>query len=312
MTNDQELPRAKTTNKSSFFAIFLVTICFLILTLVVAGVIYGGISFRNQIFRLREHQAHQQHQIAAMQSALESLTLPAEKRSRVLAQAEYLTRLANFSLSFERNVPVVVNLLKTADQQLSSLADPTLTSVRQSLANDIEALQAVPKVDLAGLIMRINAISQQINQLPIIPSQLKKPIMPAITTPPPPESFWKRGLEATGRALKNVVVVRHLEQPVEPLLPPELQTYLILNIQLKLSQAQWAALHQQPEIYQQSLQQAILWIRQYFVQNDNLTQNVLENLAELQKVNIKPPVPDISNSLNLLRHELEKAALKIP
>lgn len=310
MTNEQEINKPQSNSKTSYLALVLAVIGFLGLIVVIAGVVYGWISFSNQTYRLREHVAHQQHQLVAMQSALQSLTLPAEKRNRVLAEAEYLTQLANLNLSFERNITAVINLLKAADQQLSSLADPTLNPIRQALANDIAALQATPKVDLAGLVMRINAISQQVNQLPVIPSRLQKPITAAIVQPVPPESFWKRGLEATGRALKNVVVVRHLEQPVEPLLPPEQQTYLILNIQLKLSQAQWAALHQQPEIYQQSLQQAINWIRQYFVQNNTLTQNVLENLIELQKVTIKPAVPDISNSLNLLRNELDKSTLK--
>ena len=115
-------------------------------------------------------------------------------------------------------------------------------------------------------------------------------------------------LESVGHALKEVVVVRHIEQPVAPLLPPQQQVYLTQNIQLQLSCAQWALLHQQQQVYQQCLAQANGWIAQYFVQSAPATQSVLAALTELRKVDAKPALPDLSQTLEQIRNQLAQPA----
>jgi len=297
----------------SRFTTFILMLCFLGIILVALFAVYlwfNARSLERHVWHLRNQAAQQQHLLDATQVTLQNLTQPEVKRMRALVEAEYLVKLANLNLEFERSTPLVINLLKTADQQLAVLGDPTLIHVRQALTNDISALEAAPKLDISGLILKINAISQQIPQLPVLPSKTKSIPANAAAAPIEP-SAWKRSLNAVGHALSNVVVVRHLDQPIEPLLPPQEQVYLILNIQLQLSQAQWAVLHQQPEIYQQSLQQADSWIKQYFLQKETITQSVLQQLAELQNTNVKPVLPNISNSLNAIQAALSMPA-KLP
>jgi uroporphyrin-3 C-methyltransferase len=314
----ENLPESKSTTvvKTSRLATFLAVLGILGVVLLALALIYlwlTTLTLERRVFHLRSHVQQHQQILTNVQSAIQTLSQPQEKRTRALTEADYLVRLADLSLDFENNIPLTINLLKMADEQLGALNDPTLTRVRQTLTEDITTLQAVPKVDLSGLILKINAISDQIPQLPIIPTELSKPAAETALTSPQttqPTSVWVRGLDAVGRAFKNVVVVRHLEQPVEPLLPPQQRAYLVLNIQSKLSQAEWAVLHQQPEIYQQSLRQVIAWVQQYFTQNATITQSVLQELTELQKANVKPVKPTISNSLNAIQNALNLPAPK--
>lgn len=303
----------KNVKKGSRFALFLAFISILGVIAVASLLVFlrqQVIQLQSQTQLLQQTLTQDQQTLASLQTSVQTLAAPQAKTSRALSEAEYLVELANYNLHFQGDVTVAVNLLKAADQQLNLTQDPTATPVRQILANNIMTLQSIPQLDLAGMILQINAISQQVALLPIVPDQLTKPaVTQKETISSAPERVWQRGLESVGHALREVVVVRHLEQPAVPLLPPQQQVYLIQNIQLQLSQAQWALLHQQPQIYQQSLQQASSWIEQYFVSAAG-TQSVLAALVQLQKVDIKPTLPDLSATLQQIRDQLTQA-LKI-
>lgn len=299
----------------SRFTSFLISFTFILAVLLTLAAIYfwfASQSLTRHVQHLRTQTTQQQRTLTSVQATLQDLTQPQAKRARALNEAEYLVNLANLNLDFEGNVSLVINLLKTADQQLAALNDPTLMRVRQALAYDITQLEAAPKLDLPGLILKINAISQQIPQLPVMPNELSKPTTtttsPDTTTAELPA--WRKAMSAVGQALTNVVVVRRLNQPIAPLLSPEQRIFSVLNIQLELGQAKWAALHQQPEIYKESLQQAINWTKQYFLQKDSITQSVLQQLTELQKINIKPVLPSIASSLNAIQEALNTSVIK--
>lgn len=253
----------------------------------------------------------QQQTITNLQNTVQTLSQPQVHTARALAEAEYMVQLAQLNLTFEGNIDAVLRLLKAADAQLAPLNDPTLLPIRQLLSNHIAALETITRPDLAGTMVRLNTLSQQINQLPIVATQLTKPAnenTTTVTTSTAP--FWERGLDSVGHALKEMVVIRRSHQPTQPLISPEQQVYLIENIQLQLSQAQWAALHQQPQVYQQSLNQSLRWVQQYFVPTSPQTQQVVNALTELQKVDIKPNYPDLTDLLKALQNESLKSPLK--
>lgn len=307
----------QTRHNSSGLSTFLLMLSLIGVILVALG---GGYLFlrintlHQRISHLDKEVFQQTQDIAATQNAMQSLTQPQEKRARALSEAEYLVKLASLDLNFEGNVPLAIHLLNTADQQLAELNDPTLNKVRQTLVEDITTLQAAPALDLSGLVLKINAIGQQLNQLPLIAQSIKQAPKTSESTELPAikQSMWHRGLESVGTAFKDMVVVRRIDRPQEPLLLPEQRSYLLLNIQLKLSQAQWAALHQQPEIYRQNLQQAKAWIQQYFLQNSSATQNVINGLSELEKINVKPTLPDLTRSLKQIEDFFNPPTVKTP
>lgn len=292
---------------------FFLTLQIILFIVLICGAIYLWLNQQSLLRRsLHLHSTiiRQQQQIMNLQAGLQNLAQPQEKRLRALNEAQYLAQLANINLTFQGNMGVATELLKLAEQQIASANDPTLMAVRQALTGDITSLQSAPKVDIAGIIIKLDSLSQQLPNLPIVPTIHPSPRQPSTMTENKIVPAWQRGLEAMGHALTNVVVVRRLDQPVQPLLPPEKQTYLVMNMQLKLSQAQWAVIHQQVNVYQQNLQQVIHWIKQYFQQNAEITQNVLAQLTELQQTNIKSNGPALTRSLNAIQTALNNASIK--
>ena len=59
----------------------------------------------------------------------------------LIAEADYLVRMAGRKLWLENDVRTAILLLVNADKRLSSLADPSVLPVRAHLAEDIQTLQ---------------------------------------------------------------------------------------------------------------------------------------------------------------------------
>ncbi len=215
----------------------------------------------------------------------------------LLTEARYYTKLANDNLQFSRNIPLAIFLLKAADQEMSHVTDSKAAEIRKNLATDIANLQVAPQVDVPGLYMKLTALNNQLDQLPLqaMQSNLQEP--KPVLADAPSESVWKRGFHETWRALKNIVVVRYNPNGSMPLVTPEQKAFLYQNIHAMLAQSTWALLHQQPDIYQSSLQQLTQWIKRYFVLDASATQGVLNEIAQLEKVDIHPPAPLVTNTL---------------
>ncbi len=83
--------------------------------------------------------------------------------------------------------------------------------------------------------------------------------------------------------LKKLVVVRHNEEEVQPLLSPLHQALLRDSIRLDLQQAQWALLQNNPKVYNLSLTHALQNIKRNFAENEQSTQALIKQLQDLQE-----------------------------
>ncbi len=80
-----------------------------------------------------------------------------------LSEVEYLLRIANQRLLLQRDVKTAKLALISADARLRELADPHYFGVREQIAAELEALEAVPTVDTDGIYASLQA-SQQAHQ----------------------------------------------------------------------------------------------------------------------------------------------------
>src|SRR5690554_2778112 len=85
-----------------------------------------------------------------------------------LAEAEYLLRLANQRVLLERNSGNAVALAKSVDEILRDLNDPDVFPVRKALASEIGELVVAGDIDREGVYLRLLALSEEINKLPLI------------------------------------------------------------------------------------------------------------------------------------------------
>jgi len=227
-----------------------------------------------------------------------------------LAEAQYLLRLANQRVLMERRPEGALTLLRSADKVLADLDDVSLYSLRQTLAQDIAKLEAVPKLDVEGTYLRLAALIEQSRELPTLSleQQSQLPDMLKEITPDVVDETLQQDIQnAFGRAmssLENLVVIQQHDRTVEPLLSPEQGHYLRQNLQLLLEQAQLALLRQQQAIYETSLKRSIELIGRYFDADNSATQALSQALEQLKTLQVAPQMPDINGSLDKLQQHM--------
>lgn len=221
----------------------------------------------------------------------------------LMAEAEYLVKLANQRLLLVKDVPTALAALKAADARLAEVADPALLNIRKILAGDIQKLKNIPGIDVAGLSITLSTLANNIPNLPLRTPDPKTHKLDEAgkTTATHQVKSIKDLPSAIWQDIKSLIVIRHHQQPVEPLLSPEQHFFLVQNLALLLEQARLALLNGQNEIYQDRLNATAKWVSQFFDPEHNVTRNMLATIKELQKYDIDPALPDISGTFSALQ-----------
>lgn len=228
----------------------------------------------------------------------------------VLGEADYLVRLASHRLLVDRDVVVATTLLENADQLLQTLDDPQLFRLRQALAGDVAALRLIEGVDRTGIYLRIDALQHAIADLPLESYFHERGEALVFTVEEAedgvPASWWTsviRRLKGAWHQLDDYIRIYRRDQPLQPLLSPDEEVYLRLNLRLMLEQAQLALLQQEPGAYEVSLNKARKWLQDYFVA-DERSQALQTKLGELSGLVIVQALPTLDDSLNAMRQVL--------
>jgi len=227
----------------------------------------------------------------------------------LLAEVEYLLRLANQQAVLIRDTQGASVLLDNADSILQELGDSYFSEVRELIAEERVALSLHSKLDKEGLYFRIAALSEHIQKLPVVDLQnvtQQQEENNAIdeTAVIKNQTFWQRmlqSLKAMFAKLGGVIKIQQHDSEIGPLISPQEQLYLKLNMRLMLEQAQFAVLQEKQAVFQDSLQKSATWLDQYFVMDKEQKLALIEELNSLQQLNIEAPLPDIAGSANKLK-----------
>jgi len=221
------------------------------------------------------------------------------KEAWMLPEVKTLIRRANMILTLEHNTPAAIDLLKRADTYLAQLHDTALLNLRKILAHDIATLQALPKPDLTKIYLRLQNLSDQIKQLPLIDTGVitEKSSTQKKSAPKETQPIWKRFFIGTWNSISTFLVIRHHQQPIQPLLTAQQHQIAITKLQILCSQAQWAVLQHRNKIYHHVLQQIQQTVKNSFLQNSRYTKMILDELSALQQINIDITPPPLDNAL---------------
>ena len=236
------------------------------------------------------------------------------RKDWLLAEVEYLLRLANQRVLME-NTPIgALALLESADKILQQTDDVSIFSVRRSLAADIAALSAIPHIDQEGLYLKIDALSTQINQLKLVPITDKKQLPKIIdevatdAVNDAQQSSLAKIWDKASAKLEKLVVINNRDAAIEPLLSPAQQAGLLQNLHILFEQTQLALLQRKQVPYQRSIEKAELIINTHFQEKDGVSQALLNGLKSLKDEKISVDLPSIAGSLNALKAYLKQAA----
>ncbi len=241
-----------------------------------------------------ENLQAQQHTIEGL---LETLRDKVERNSQVwiTSEAAYLMRLANDRLRLDADLPTTIAALQAADQRLEEFGDPSLFEVRRALAVELTELRGIELPDLTGLALQVGALSDGVERLPFATSAAA-----VSTADAPAAEGWRKVAQDLWLELKKLVVIKQKGQAEQALLAPDERHLLQQNLRLTLESARLAVIRRDTPLFHDSLRRAQEWIALYFDAGAAPTTGALNQLAELQRIELRPGLPDIAASLRAL------------
>jgi len=232
-----------------------------------------------------------------------------QKQDWQLLKARYYLELAQINTFWSTDYKASIALLQNSDTLLKEVNEPQILKIRQALAKEINLIQSIPGIDIAGLLSQIDAMQQNISTLH---QQSTESAENPAQTEAQSTSAWKSRMQESIHLLEKLVVVRRDNQNIKPLMSPLLESALRETIHLNLQEAQWAILNNNSEVYQLALKQAQLNIKRGFSVNNPIAAVLMKQLSELQEIKITQEKPTIGAALALLNQLIrtEKQLIK--
>ena len=268
-----------------------------------------GLTEELNLLKASESRLTQQLQRAEQQlSRMSGL----DQRAWRLAEAEFNVRMASQRLRVARDVKGAERLLVTADRLLAGVGNTTADIVRQSVASDIAGLRALPHVDTAGLLARLNALEEQIGLLEfVIAGSFSALASNDLSTDVTDGdlSVWARTLSMLSRYFVVTTIESSEMRPLPDTWLPLSQMALVAM----LEQARVALLMGDQDQYGSALLRAQRFIRAHTHSDDARSNSVIESLETLSATDFLPLLPDLSATLRTFR-DVERApeSLAVP
>lgn len=227
-----------------------------------------------------------------------------DREAWLLAEVEYLLRLANQRLVMAGDTGAAQALLGSADKILRELDEADLHGVRAAVAADLAAVRAVPALDIEGVYLSLAALIEQAGQLEIF----QLPEQPEQASPPPAEGWQARlqqGYEQALAKLSSYIIIRRRDVPMQALMDPQWEGLVRQNLRMLLEQAQVALLSGNGQLYRESLQRALHWVSEFFESDGAAARAMYAEIERLQEVEVDVQLPDLSRSLQALDETMQ-------
>lgn len=246
-------------------------------------------------------QASFSRQLSELQDKVASIS-GSDAKTWMLSQADFLVKLAGRKLWSDQDVTTAAALLKSADASLADMNDPSLIDVRKAINEDVGTLSAVTQVDFDGIILKVNQLSNQVDNLRLADNDTDDSPMDSDSTELSGSlTEWRQNLSKSWHNfMTDFITIRRRDTSAEPLLAPNQDVYLRENIRSRLLVAAQAVPRHQNEIYKQSLETVSTWVRAYFDTTDPATKAFLNDLDNLSQQSVSMDVPDQLKSQPML------------
>jgi uroporphyrin-3 C-methyltransferase len=200
----------------------------------------------------------------------------------LVAEADYLVRMAGRKLWLENDVNTAILMLQSADSRLQDLADPSLLPIRQKIANDLQALQQVNTVSLTSVALALSGLTPQVKNLPLAIQEL--PELNDGTAQA--EQSWLEELKIYITENMFDYQPRADGETIKPVLSMQQQWLVREQLKHTLLQAQTAILQEQSTLFQQSMQRALGTIIDNFDLKAPAVEQFIASLQNLAETNI--------------------------
>jgi len=217
----------------------------------------------------------------------------------LLAEAEYYMQIANSLLTLAGNVDLAKVALGMAGDRLASVGNPALNNVRQVLSDELTALELTEQPDKDQNAMLLASLAGLVNSLPLkTVAGAADPEQDAATEEP---GMAARAWSGVKQAFSGAVKVTRPGDEDAPLLMPGTEPLLRANLSLQLQAARLALLKGEQGVFERSIDDADAWLDAYFDGGSLQVESARTTLREIRTSSVSATLPDISESLRLLR-----------
>ncbi|CAA0080387.1 Protein HemX [BD1-7 clade bacterium] len=234
---------------------------------------------------------------------LSDATLSSE--SWLLAEVEYLLKIADQRILMREDVKGAVSILKSAETLIKKMPveDRGLLNVRVAIAKDMASLEAYKDIDVPGTYAKLTALGDTVERLPLLQTAFNS----SVGLTDEEKKKQPKTLAAINETLSGYLIVRHHDaDKLRALLSDEEAASLKDSMRLALEQSQTSLLRGDQRTYDQSLGKVRNWIHQYFVANNFKVKMAIKKIDELMKVQVENDLPDISGSQQALKRYLNE------
>ena len=258
------------------------------------------------------------------------------RNETTIEEVEQLLFIANQQLRLANNVTSAMVAIQEADAKLQRINHPQISRLQNVLAKDLGLLEAVPKIDIIGIGLKLDGLAETIDQLPLA---MEGALSPKINdTPNKPKTsggvleilknFFKDELHESQESggmlrtlqdflletwanlnkyvdieqyvnIEQLVRIEHVGKQDIP--DPSHSYFLRENLKLRLLAAHNALLARDEGNFQAYLETSIEWINKYFNNKSEIGISMLETLSQLHSNEIALNVPNISTSYDAVR-----------
>lgn len=173
----------------------------------------------------------------------------------LIAEANYLARLAGRKVWIERDLKTAIALLQEADARIAQLDRPSLLPVRQAIANDVQALKFASTSPETELAMQLATLVALVDELKFAqPKEYFGQTMPEVTESV--DDAWLNLGVLLDWIEENIFNFETLDQPIAPYLNQTQQELLRTALSSQLQIAQLAILRGDNALFHAALKQA--------------------------------------------------------
>ena len=213
------------------------------------------------------------------------------RSSYVLAEAEYLLKLADQRLLIERNPETAVTLMRTAQALLGQLQDGRLLSVRERLAQDLQSLSTVQSVDILGIQAELLALDPVLDDLQLPVRRIAREEESAATV----------DVKQWLGELSDFIRIREVNEPITPLVSASDAGRAREVLRLSLEQIKLALIREDQALFDAGLAQAERLSMHFFDVTEGAGLKVITVLGSLEGLQITREIPDAAQGLRALK-----------
>lgn len=198
-----------------------------------------------------------------------------------VAEARFLTRLADRKLRIDQDYATAADLLAEADKLVLSLNDNRAFNLRSLYVKEITKLRSTPATDYEGIALRLMAMVEEIDTIKIKlePGSLLGENSAAVSDN---IADWKQNLATSfNEFTAKFIVVRSKNETENMLVHPENQLYLRENLRVLLTAASLAGYRGDYQYFQKNRTEALALLEKYFDVTDPKTSALVTMLREI-------------------------------